>query len=117
MKRAFFLLACLWVFCNLCMAQDIYTAGCSLYDVFVKSDPLAVGGESHEKPAIYPNPARESVFIDGLEEGEMIGVFNMEGQLVRSVKADSDRKIDVRGLPSGIYYVRCGYHVMRFVKE
>lgn len=98
--------------------EQLYSLdACSFYDVFVKSDPLAVGGESHEKPAIYPNPARESVFIDGLEEGEMIGVFNMEGQLVRSVKADSDRKIDVRGLPSGIYYVRCGYHVMRFVKE
>ena len=87
------------------------------YDVFVKSDPFVVCEESNEKPVIYPNPTRESLFIEGLDEGEVIAVFNREGQLVRREKAGSDRKIDVRGLPAGLYLVRCGDRVMRFVKE
>lgn len=97
---------------QLCSLEDRY-----FYDVFVKSDPFIVGEESREKPAVYPNPTRESLFVDGLDESEVIAVFNMEGQLVRREKAGSDRKIDVRGLPSGLYLVRYGDRVIRFVKE
>ena len=117
MKRAFFLLACLWVLCNLCMAQDIYTAGCSLYDVFVKSDPLAVEAEHRGKLAVNPNPTRESIVVDGIGEGDGIHVYDLEGRLVRSMTAGPDRKIDVRSLPGGLYWVRCGKEGVPFVKE
>lgn len=90
---------------------------CCFYDVFVKSDPFAVEERQKEKFAIYPNPSQEFISYEGVGDGEVIDVFNVAGQLVRSLKADSGRKIDVRDLPSGFYMVRCGQQVMRFIKE
>ncbi len=85
MKRAFFLLTCLWVMFG--------------------------------KLAIYPNPAQESLAIDGIDEGDVIDVFNVEGRLVRKETAGFDRIIDVRGLPKGLYWVQCGRKGVPFVKE
>ncbi|MBP5573034.1 MAG: T9SS type A sorting domain-containing protein [Bacteroidales bacterium] len=98
--------------------EQLYSLeGCNLYDVFVKSDPLAVEAEHHGKLAVYPNPTRESIVVDGIDEGEGVHVYDMEGRLVRSAKAGPDRKIDVRSLPAGLYWVRCGKEGVPFVKE
>lgn len=67
--------------------------------------------------AVYPNPARESLCINGIEEGNGIGIYDMEGRLVRREESNSANTIDVRSLSPGLYWVHCGDQAVPFVKE
>ena len=91
MKRAFFLLTCLWVMCNLCRAQDIFTSGYYL------------DASGFKAAAVFKNDA--------------IVYQRSESGLVRKETAGFDRIIDVRGLPTGLYWVQCGRKGVPFVKE
>lgn len=87
------------------------------YDIFIRPDVLDMDEVNTENIAISPNPAKESITINGLDRGEKCSIFNAVGQLVMTVKADSDNRIDVSELSSGLYLIHCGDHVLRFVKE
>ena len=53
--------------------------------------------------SVYPNPAMETVTIDGVEASE-VQVYNALGQLVKTVQGSNE--INVSGLPAGIYSIR-----------
>ena len=52
---------------------------------------------------VYPNPASETLRIDGLEVAE-IRVYNALGQLVKVVRGTNE--VNVSGLPEGLYLLR-----------
>ncbi len=52
---------------------------------------------------VYPNPASETLRIDGLEAAE-IQVYNALGQLVKVVRGTNE--VNVSGLPEGLYLLR-----------
>ena len=52
---------------------------------------------------VYPNPALETLRIDGLEADE-IQVYNALGQLVKVVRGTNE--VNVSGLPEGLYLLR-----------
>ncbi len=87
------------------------------YGVFVKPSPLATDEEAKEPLAVYPNPVKETLRFDGLDEGEVVGVFNVYGQAVMRAKSGPDRTIDVGALVPGLYWARVGNQIMPFVKE
>lgn len=66
---------------------------------------------------VYPNPATESFRILGLEETSSVTVMSATGAVVVSTTADKDQSIDVSGLPTGVYFVKAGQNVMKFVKR
>ena len=66
---------------------------------------------------VYPNPATESFRILGLEETSGVTVMSATGAVVVSTTADKDQSIDVSGLPTGVYFVKAGQNVMKFVKR
>ena len=66
---------------------------------------------------VYPNPATESFRILGLEETSSVTVMSATGAVVVSMTADKDQSIDVSGLPTGVYFVKAGQNVMKFVKR
>ena len=65
---------------------------------------------------IYPNPAKESIRIQGIEANSELRIFNALGELVKVVNAGPDDEISVKDLAEGLYLVRCGNVTMRFVK-
>ena len=67
--------------------------------------------------AIYPNPAKSAIRIEGLEASCEVRVFNGLGELVKVVTATPDGEIGISDLPNGLYFVRCGNVGLRFVKE
>jgi hypothetical protein len=87
------------------------------YGVFVKPSPLATDEEAKEPLAVYPNPVKETLRFDGLDEGEVVGVFNVYGQAVMRAKSGPDRTIDVGALAPGLYWARVGNQIKPFVKE
>lgn len=74
---------------------------------------------------IFPNPASEYIEISGLGVNPLIDgvpeirIYNVLGECVISVEPQhsvSLQRIDVSGLPPGIYFVRIGEWIGRFVK-
>ena len=65
---------------------------------------------------LYPNPARESIRIKGIEPNSEVQIYNILGMLVRTVNAGPDDEISVVDLAEGLYMVRCGNVTLRFVK-
>ncbi len=80
--------------------------------------------------SIMPNPAEDFIEItkpsEGFEPSEgysnAIRIFNVFGEIVSTSVCSADtsagggQKIDVSGLPSGVYFVRVGDKVGKFVK-
>ena len=66
---------------------------------------------------VYPNPAKESIRIEGLEPNAEVLFYNTLGMLVKQVNATADQEINVSDLASGLYLVRSGRQTLRFVKE
>lgn len=56
-----------------------------------------------EIQAIYPNPAKQVVYLDN--EAEKIRVFNTQGKLMIELYQPS-RKVSVKGLDTGLYYIQ-----------
>ncbi|MBS1584787.1 MAG: T9SS type A sorting domain-containing protein [Bacteroidetes bacterium] len=70
--------------------------------------------------AIYPNPVSTDIVLSGGEmpAGTSYYILNAIGQVVgRGVTTGTDTKIDVHTLPAGIYTLRAGATVARFMKK
>ena len=66
---------------------------------------------------LYPNPAKESIRILGIKVNSTIEIYNSFGERVRTVNAGPDQEIGVSDLASGLYLVRCGNRILRFIKQ
>lgn len=66
---------------------------------------------------VYPNPACESIRLEGLESECEVRIYNALGELVRIATASPDKEIGVQDLSSGLYVVRVGKQAFRFVKH
>ncbi len=62
---------------------------------------------------LYPNPAKQSIRILGIDTNSQIQIYNMLGELVRIVNAGPDEWIGISGLSKGIYFIRVGGVTMR----
>ncbi|MDR6157898.1 glucose/arabinose dehydrogenase [Chryseobacterium sp. SLBN-27] len=56
---------------------------------------------------IYPNPASERVFIDGIKDsGTTVDITSPEGRKVlEKAKMESDNSLNISGIPAGVYYI------------
>ncbi len=65
-----------------------------------------------------PNPTQGSVVIDGMEPGiQKVTVFALDGTTVFQGSIDNGQKIDLAGLPRGIYFVKVGNHCEKLIKQ
>lgn len=87
------------------------------YDVCVRPNPLTTEEANTERFAIYPNPAQDNIVIKGADKGDFVSIYSATGQLVMTAMAEPNKEIEVSHLPSGLYMIRCGEHVSRFVKK
>ncbi|KQT35879.1 cadherin [Chryseobacterium sp. Leaf405] len=56
---------------------------------------------------IYPNPASEKVFVEGLTDQNISAdIISTEGKIIlKSAKVENDGSIDITGIPAGVYYL------------
>jgi hypothetical protein len=68
---------------------------------------------------LYPNPTKNQLKIMNyeLQEGDKVEIYNMLGQLQSSMLPAQPSTIDVGYLPAGMYILRVGRMVGKFVKE
>ncbi len=59
-----------------------------------------------EQIKIYPNPAKNSIFIESIKNCKM-EVFDLQGQLVMSIiLSQNTSKVDITGLSKGVYFIK-----------
>lgn len=58
--------------------------------------------------SVYPNPARESVFVEINDAAKEISLMNASGAVIQSYRADASRnqKLDISGISPGVYYIK-----------
>lgn len=69
---------------------------------------------SSETLSVYPNPATDVIYIEGAEN-EMVRVYDATGRLVMQQVYNGN--LDVSGLAKGVYAVKTGNQITKFVKE
>ena len=76
-----------------------------------------VGENDGASITLYPNPAKESIRILGIEANSQVEIYNSLGELVKVLSVGPDQEIGIRDLASGLYLLRCGNAALRFVKQ
>jgi hypothetical protein len=61
---------------------------------------------NHYPVKIYPNPARELLFVEGIVHPTALEVFSVNGQLVHQFSLSSSGTIDIHDLPVGQYFIK-----------
>lgn len=87
---------------------EVHVIGCGC-DVIPFNPSLSIEN-NQSLPAIqmsfFPNPANQSLYIQGANDIELIQLYNATGLLVLSLsKSPSNHVIDVQHLPQGVYFL------------
>ena len=77
-------------------------------------DPTSAGEHTTKTIACWPNPASETLYLEGVD-GETVCVYDNMGRLV--LQENYNGKLNVNDLVPGIYAVSVAGRVMKFVKE
>ncbi|MDY2828195.1 MAG: T9SS type A sorting domain-containing protein, partial [Sodaliphilus sp.] len=80
-----------------------------------KDNSGVVNVQTDGKVEVYPNPASDKVFVQGIT-GRAYVVETGSGRVLAS-GACGDTGIDVSGLAPGIYLVKAGTTVHKFIKK
>lgn len=88
-------------------------------DITLKAFFKSTGVDENDITAmsLYPNPARETLRIKGLEANSELLFYNTLGMMVKRATAGADEEISVSDLAPGLYLIRCNSQTIRFVKK
>ena len=76
---------------------------------------LGIGVVDKESLLLYPNPAKESITLEAMED---IFIYNSLGQVVRHIPNPKGKTtISISELPKGIYYLKSGDRQQKLIKE
>jgi hypothetical protein len=83
--------------------------------------PLATASPVAAPPSLYPNPAHHTAVLR-LPTGtrpQPLALLDAQGRVVRQypAPAGAEAELDLRGLPAGMYLVRCGPTTQRLLVE
>ncbi len=56
--------------------------------------------------AIYPNPARDFIIVDGAEVNSTVNIYSVVGKLIASEQLSQDNSISIKNLQRGTYIVQ-----------
>lgn len=87
------------------------TPGDVIEETFTVSNPNA----NESKILVYPNPTSEHLFIKGYHPGLPVGIYSSTGKEIRPSLIGSS--IEVQSLPDGIYWLKIGKQVFKFIKN
>ncbi len=64
---------------------------------------------------IVPNPVHDAIMLKGIQAPTPLQVYSLGGRMVKACTAEPGLRIDLGGLPAGIYLVRTPAQTLRFV--
>jgi hypothetical protein len=66
---------------------------------------------------IYPNPAKEQVYVSGAPQGSVISILDLSGRIIQSQIADSEKIALNLNLSKGLYFVQVKNKDMQAVQK
>ncbi|MBL7719737.1 MAG: T9SS type A sorting domain-containing protein [Flavipsychrobacter sp.] len=66
---------------------------------------------------LYPNPAGNTLYLQGIEAGSNASIYSSDGRLVKQVRTIPGGAIDITALPAGLYFIRANAATGRFLKQ
>ena len=67
---------------------------------------------------VFPSPTLESLVISGLQDMQIVRIYNVKGQLIKSeIASNGEAYIYVGELPDATYLLQIGAQVVKFIKE
>lgn len=99
------------------MTSDLNSAGGTLAsngiskidDIYIYGIETGIGIkniESANKINIYPNPAKDNIYIDGAERNSNINIYDLKGRLVNSSIINDNKTIQTKGIKEGLYLLQ-----------
>lgn len=89
----------------------------SQYDINGKINCQPVGVEElTSKIAIYPNPALDKLFVNGVDNASNYGIYLMDGRLVKSGVLENST-IELSELEANIYFISIDGKTIKFIKS
>ncbi|MCY0970189.1 PQQ-dependent sugar dehydrogenase [Chryseobacterium wangxinyae] len=88
--------------------KELYVAAVNNGKIYkITTANLGLNETTFKPMRIYPNPASERVFIEGMTNlPHTIDLISTEGKIVlKDVKLDSDYSFDITGIEPGVYYI------------
>ncbi len=89
-----------------------------------KSYPLSLSEIQKNKFQLYPNPAKDILYLNPTNPAENLNVkiFNFEGRLLTNLNLEKQTSLNVSNLESGMYFLNIedengNTEVMKFLKE
>ena len=68
----------------------------------------------NDQLSAYPNPCRDIIHIEGIDQGAHISIYTLQGQLLLTTTTTT---IDISPLNSGIYIIKSGSKTTKFIKQ
>lgn len=68
--------------------------------------------------SVFPNPTQEMLYVDGINVGETIRIFSLDGQMLLSSTAGNGTiSLSVESLSNGVYILQIGTEIVKFIKQ
>ena len=78
----------------------------------------AVQNLSSPSLRVYPNPAQNILYVQGLKDDEVVRVYSLQGVLITAVKAvEGSAQINVTDLSTGTWILQTGAQLLKFIKD
>ena len=96
-------------------ASDVTDIVCIRFDLITSIvNPKTISASI----AVFPNPAKTTLTVTGVEAGSKIDLYSVNGALLKSIPAQNNSMdIDVSFLQKGIYLLKVGAQTTKFVKN
>lgn len=65
---------------------------------------------------VFPNPSADFIYVKGLVEKTEVKIYTSGGKLIKTQTIFVEEKIDIKSLPSGVYFIQSETFRSRFVK-
>jgi choice-of-anchor B domain-containing protein len=80
---------------------------------------LAIGDQSlKQELVVYPNPAQDRIFVNGIDETQPYVLLGMDGAVVsEGVLTKNNHEIEIENLSDGAYFLQLREHVFKVFKS
>ncbi len=97
-----------------CIITYLGCVDTSTCNTFVKT--VGVDHTNNNLLLIYPNPANDYIYIDGVQSEQIFHIYDVQGKLIFNTTLKEDSKISIDKLMPGIYIIKSNNAIGRFTK-
>jgi len=86
--------------------------------VFSDGETTSLEGTSEPSIQVYPNPTQESIYIKGVERGQTVRIYSLQGQQITSTIITGDElQLYVGNIQNGTYLLQVGAQIVKLIKK